>query len=151
MTEIRIEPARAVHVGPVANNLSAEEDARTHRMGLRPRAALRRLVANSPYRRVILADGKPVAIWGVAGSLLASEAELWLVATPAARRIGRRLARLVRPEVDDLAARHPRLRVTMAAEDAAALRFARFAGARMVGAHTVGTVALVDGLIEREG
>lgn len=148
MTQIEIVRTQRTHIGPVAAQLAPDEAARTRRMGLHPRWALRCLVANSPYCRTILIDGEPAAMWGTAGALLALDAEIWLVATDRARRHARGLLRLVRDEVRRQVALHPRLRVTIAAEDNRALRFAQFAGARAVGERVLGDVRLVDGVIE---
>lgn len=120
--------ASLVHIGPIANNLDADALERYAEIGVRPRAGLRRLLDESAYCRTALLDGKPVAMWGVLGSDLASCGEVWLSITERARGHRMKIVRLARKELRAMMSTKVMLISSVLCNDARGKRFAEFLG-----------------------
>lgn len=130
---IEIVDARQTHVGPVANGLCDDIKVEYQKIGLRPRAGLRRLFDESSYCKTALLDGKPIAMWGVIGSEMATHGEIWLSLSEMGRMQRKALVRIARREVENLAVLRGMLVATMMCEDARAKRFLQMLGFRQVG------------------
>src|SRR5262245_60918474 len=72
---------RPTHIGPVAADLDEVTTGFFDQIGVRPRRGLRQLISSSSYSRVALLDGRPLALWGLLGTDLATAAEPWLSLT----------------------------------------------------------------------
>ncbi len=120
--------AKSVHVGIIAGQLGPDERARFAHEGRNPRHVMRGFFRQSSYRRTALLDGRPIAIWGVTGTLCSSEGILWLRLTTAARKMPRLVVEESRKELARMLETRQRLVIYIAEHDRLALRFAGFLG-----------------------
>ena len=102
--------------------------------GVDPRAQLRGLWATSSVRRSCLIDGRLVAMWGMAGTLLSRCGQVWLVIADEASRHPYALLREVKRQLAEFSSSRKELKATIAAQDGTALRFATFIGFKEDGA-----------------
>lgn len=123
----RAVPASPLHVGPLIRGMDALVLKLAMSAG-RPRAELRNYMARSFECGTGLIDDAPVAMWGLIGSPLATEAMVWLCMTEKARR---HPLILVREVIAFLGRNLETLHAITAfvdADDARAMRFAQFMG-----------------------
>jgi len=147
---VEIVDARETHVGPVANNLSAETLETFRKIGIRPRAGLRRLMDDSAYCRAALVDGRPIALWGVMGSDIASSGEAWFSLTEHGRRQRKAIVRHAREELRAMLATKSELFSSILCSDARAKRFAEFLGFECVDQDvTPGGIPFFRGILRR--
>jgi hypothetical protein len=97
-------------------------------MGFNPREGLRRALIASSYCRTALIDGKPAAMWGVIGGLMAHSANVWLVLSDEAVRIPRAVLREAKAELGHIMQDYVVVSATVLPDDAAAIRFALHLG-----------------------
>jgi hypothetical protein len=123
-----VVPALPVHVGPVAAALAAADRNALEATGLPPRRGLRLLLGVSSYARTAILHGRPVGMWGITGTAMSTEGEVWLALGEAARAVPFTVAREAIREVGRLLVVKREIRSSLLCRDARALRFARFLG-----------------------
>jgi len=101
-SRVRIVPAEIGHVYRMAANLRPEDAAEAVRFDQEPRWALRQFFRYSLIVRTAFVDGKIAAMWGLKADLLSDTGHLWLITTPAARRMPVTLIRQARREVAEI-------------------------------------------------
>ena len=128
MDAVLIVDALPRHVAPIANAADDATRAACTLFGHTPRQSLRAALASSSYRRTLLLDGKPAAMWGVAGPLLSPTGEGWVALTPAARARRLLVARITIAELRNVTRLKTEILAAMACGDVRGQRFARFLG-----------------------
>ena len=123
-----IVPASIRHIRPMAKAMRREAAVALDGFGFNPRAGLRRCFVSSFHCRTALIDGRPVAMWGVVGTLLGDSAYVWLVLSDEIRAMPRAILREAKTELDRAAEDYPRIMATILPEDAASVRFAAHLG-----------------------
>ena len=96
--------------------------------GQDPRKALFRAFLTSFYCRTALIDNRPVAMWGVAGSLLGETAFVWLVIAQDIVKLPLSIVREARDELARIMENYGEIATTVLPDDEAAVRFAVFFG-----------------------
>lgn len=99
---LTIHAATIAHVYDLARNLREEDRAELGDMD--PRAAVRKCWRMSVIRRTALVDGEVAAMWGMAGPILASVGEIWLLTTPAIERAPVAFIRGAKSEIERMLA-----------------------------------------------
>lgn len=121
-------PASVMHIRPMARAMRAASVITVEGFGYNPREALRRIFVSSFYCRTAVMDGKPVAMWGVCGSILGDEATVWLVLSNAIQALPKAIVREARAELAKVAENYRVVNTTVVPDDEVALRFAIFLG-----------------------
>lgn len=96
--------------------------------GFNPREGLRRAFRASVYARTAMVEGRPIAMWGIAGGILSDGAYVWLVLSDEVRRLPKAIVREARAELALAAGRYRHIAATVLPEDEASLRFALHLG-----------------------
>lgn len=96
--------------------------------GFNPREGLRRAFVASHHVRTALIDGRPIAMWGLYGPLLAWETYVWLVLAEEAADIPFTVVREARRALAAAASMYDEVIAGVALDDTKAVRFARFLG-----------------------
>ncbi len=125
---IRIVPALPVHVGILSAQLSESERACFASLGRDARRVIRGFFRQSSYRRTALIEERPIAIWGITGSLCSSSGILWLRLGDRARDLPRLVVELAREELAQMLETRRELVCYIDASDTRAQRFASFFG-----------------------
>ena len=87
---IRIVPASPAHVGRIATRMRAEDRRECMAKGRDPKTALRLGLRASVWAVTAMADGSPIAMFGVAPvSVVADRGNPWFLGTDAVLRYGR--------------------------------------------------------------
>lgn len=128
MTDYSIVKASVRHVKPMALNMRPAGYFAMQHYGGDPRRAVFQAFRQSFYCRVALIDDKPVAMWGVAGTLLNDRAEVWLVLSHEIGNMPLAIVREARTELNKVTEDYSYLEATILPEDAASIRFAQFLG-----------------------
>lgn len=128
MDAVMIVDALPRHVAPIANTADEATKASCALFGHTPRQSLRAALSSSSYCRTLLLDGKPAAMWGVAGPLLSPTGEGWVALTPAARARRLLVARITIAELRNVMRLKTEILAGVACGDARGQRFARFLG-----------------------
>jgi len=113
-----------LHVKPLVRSMRPASYAATQAYGYEPRQALRRVMQQSHYCRTALIKGRPVAMWGASGPLLADRANVWLVISDDLRHMPIAIMREARRELALVASRYEELSATLLPGDATSVRFA---------------------------
>jgi len=127
-----IVEAKRWHCGRLARAICWERWLAFIEGGFRPHDQLVQVFEISAIRRTALIDGAPVAMWGVTGTLLSREGGGWLSLTKAAMAHPFALAREVRAQLAEISATR-QIRIGVAQDDSAAVRFATFFGFKREG------------------
>lgn len=131
MTEpFTIVPASVRHIRPMSACMRSAAAIALQGYGFNPREALRRALVSSFYCRTAMIDGKPAAMWGVAGTLLGVHAYVWLVLSPSIQRFPRALLRRSKAELAEVMADCREITTTVLPDDEASIRFALHLGFR---------------------
>ncbi|MEO6779424.1 MAG: hypothetical protein ABI196_00630 [Bradyrhizobium sp.] len=129
MTTVEIIDATPEHIEPLAALMDGADRGVKLARGLEPSRVLRKAFGESCYCRVALVDGEIAGMWGLGGTLLASESHVWLTLTPKARARGASLiVSTARDELRKMFQTRDRLFTTVAAEDRRAVRWLQFWG-----------------------
>jgi hypothetical protein len=96
--------------------------------GFEPRQALHRAFVASHYCRTATVDEKPVAMWGVKGTLLGDTALVWLVLSDQIAAVPRAVTREARAELSRIMENYREIAITVLPDDLAAVRFAVYLG-----------------------
>ncbi len=123
-----IVKASVRHVKPMALGMRAASWLAMQRYGGGARRAVFKAFTLSSYCRTALIDGKPVAMWGVVGSLLDERADVWLFLSRDIGRMPLAIVREARAELGVATEQYSYLEATIVPEDEASIRFARFLG-----------------------
>jgi len=123
-----VVPASILHVRPLAKRMRAASAASVAGYGFNPREGLRRSFVNSHHCRTALVDGRPIAMWGLIGPLLAGETFAWVVLTEEAAEIPFSVVREARRALATAAESYETVRAAIFPDDAGAIRFATFMG-----------------------
>lgn len=123
-----IVPASPRHIRPMAAKLRAAACITLQAFGYEPRRALHRIFLNSFYCRTALIDGKPVAMWGVTGTLLGDVAYVWLVLSDDIASMPRSIVKEAKRELSAIMENYREIATTVLPDDAAAIRFAVYLG-----------------------
>ncbi len=89
---------------------------------------MRGFFRQSSYRRTALLDDRPLALWGITGSLCSSSGILWLRVGTRARSLPRLVVELAREELKQMLETRRELVCYIDASDIRAQRFASFFG-----------------------
>jgi hypothetical protein len=127
MTRYELVPATPLHVGPLVSRLGYQAD-QVHSLGGKPRQWLRCLMDQSCECWAVLIEGRPVAMWGLVGNRLATEARVWLSIADEVRVLKFPLVRECRRQVMRALEGRAALVGTVIAGDQRAIRFARCLG-----------------------
>jgi hypothetical protein len=119
-----IVPSSIRHIRPMAKSMRREAAMALDGYGFNPRIGLRRAFLSSFRCRTALVDGKPVAMWGVAGTLLSDSAQVWLVLSPEAAKMPRAVVREARGALEAIRLDYRDLWTTILPNDPASVRFA---------------------------
>lgn len=126
---VEIVPATIEHVRHIAADMQPADAREQVRFGIAPGRALYRSWRESVWSRTGLVEGKPAAMWGVAGSLLGDVGTPWLLMGRETRRVpALRIMRIYHHEVADMTRMFPLLRNWVDAEHAAAVKALTVAG-----------------------
>lgn len=120
--------ASASDICPLASSLGEQDRDLLAVAGLTPRRAIRNLFNASSYRRAAIIGGRPVALWGLTGTLLDDEGEAWLVLSDKGRALPASVCRVAMREIGMMVQGKRQIRSSIFCRDARALKFARFLG-----------------------
>lgn len=123
-----IIPASVRHIRPMSATMRTAGSMAVQAFGFEPRAALRRAFVASFYCRTALVEGRPVAMWGLAGTLLSDSAYAWLVLSREVTRMPIAVVREARAELQRAARAHGDIATTVLPDDKASIRFALHLG-----------------------
>ena len=123
-TACSIVPASIRHVKPMGSKLRAAACITLQGFGMEPRRALHRAFLASHYCRTALVDGKPVAMWGVKGTMLGDSAIVWLVLSNDVTRMPITIVRTAKAELAKVMESNNEVAITVLPDDEAAVRFA---------------------------
>lgn len=127
-TDYSIVKASIRHVKPMALSMRPAGYFAMEHYGGDPRRSVFQAFRQSFYCRTALIDGKPVAMWGVASTLLNEYAEVWLVLSHEIGRMPLAIVREARAELSRVTEDYSHLEATILPEDEASIRFAQFLG-----------------------
>lgn len=122
------KPKHINEIVPDLRDLHLREVAIT---GLTPKQVMWKCYRPSVIRRTALYEGRAVAIWGCAGTLLGGRGEPWLFATNEAVRLKFSLLRVVRGEIDAMARVYGMLGGIVNSENTVACQFLERLGFKM--------------------
>ncbi len=125
---IRIVEAESRHLGMIVMRMSRADSLRIATLGLDARRVMRSFFRNSSYRRTLLCEDEPVAIWGVTGQLADSNGTLWLYLSDRAKHKPLAIIREARRELTHIMATRRELVCYLHDDDPTAKRFAEFFG-----------------------
>jgi hypothetical protein len=123
-----IVPASIRHIKPMAARLRAAACITLQGFGYEPRRALHRVFLNSFYCRTAMVEGRPVAMWGITGTLLNDAAYVWLVMSDDIANIPRSITREAKTELSRIMENYREIATTVLPDDEAAIRFAVYLG-----------------------
>lgn len=123
-----IEKSSIRHIRPMARHLRAAACITLQGFGFHPHIALHRAFMGSFYCRTALIEGKPVAMWGVKGTLLGEGAFVWLVLSDQIAAIPRAVTREAKAELAAIMDNYQEVAITVLPDDVAAVRFAVYLG-----------------------
>ena len=124
----QIVQASILHVRPMAKVMRAAAAVALDGFGFDPRTALRRVLVASHHAKTALIDGKPVAMWGVVGSLLGDTAYVWLVLSDRICEMPLAVVKEARNALAVAAQSYPQIGATVLPDDERSVRFATFLG-----------------------
>jgi len=116
------------HIRPMARRMRAAGAVALQSLGADPRRAFHDVVLGSRYCRTALSEGVPIAMWGIHGAIMASEAEVWLVLSDDAARIPISVVREARASLKEILASYARVTTVVIPDDEASVRFALYLG-----------------------
>lgn len=129
MSGYRIIPASILHVRPISKRLRTGSAVALEQFGFNPREGLRRALNGSFYARTAIAeDGRPLAMWGLCGSMLGDAAYVWLALTSEVITMPRAILKEARRELEEQSMRVDRISATLIPGDEDAVRLARHLG-----------------------
>lgn len=123
-----VVPASIRHVRPMSAQLRAAACITLQGFSLEPRRALHRAFIASSYCRTALKDGRPVAMWGVKGTMLGDIAFVWLVLSDEVTKMPVSVVREARAELAKVMETNSEVAITVLPDDEAAVRFAVYLG-----------------------
>ncbi len=126
--DYQIRRASILDVRPMSKRLRAAACVTLNAYGFRPRQALHRVYISSFYCRTALIDRKPVAMWGIMGTLMSECAYVWLVMSDEIANIPRVIVREAKRELSAIMENYSDVATTVLPEDDAAVRFALYLG-----------------------
>lgn len=126
--QYEVVPSTALHVRPMSAKLRAAAAITLQGFGYRPREALRRAYVASRYCRTALMDGKPIAMWGVKGTMLDDVAFVWLVLSDEVTRFPLAVVKEAQAELAKIMETVDEVAITVLPDDEAAIRFACYLG-----------------------
>lgn len=123
-----VVPASVRHIRPMSRRLRAAACLTLQAFGHDPRRALHRIFLNSFYCRTALIEDRPVAMWGVTGTLLNDVVYVWLVMSDDIANIPRTIVWEAKKELSNIMANYREIATTVLPDDDAAIRFAVYLG-----------------------
>lgn len=126
--KLDIVPGRLRFCGQLCRALRVDHAYALMRRDVPIHRELRAMFARSFYTRAAFIDGHLAAMWGAEGSMIGSEAFLWLALSQYALRYPVTVLRHARREIELLASTRQTLVTTVIPEDEPALRLATFLG-----------------------
>jgi hypothetical protein len=124
LSDYQVVKARALHVKPMARQLRAAACITLQGFGLNAREALRRAFVQSSYCRTAVADGAPIAMWGVKNTVLSDTGVVWLVLSDAVTKMPVAIVKEARAELAKIMEYLDEIAITVLPDDEAAVRFA---------------------------
>ena len=128
MVAYAIREARRSDAGAIARKVCAGRWLAYQEAGMDIRRRLVDLVGASPFARACLIEGRIVAMWGLAGTLLSPTGQVWLAVSPEAATYPRALLKEVRAQLIEMVRLKPEITTTVHTLDDTAIRFAEFLG-----------------------
>lgn len=138
MIPYRFEDAKMWHARAIQRRIGDDEALTLKACGLTAIKALRGLCIASSVCETALIGERPVAMWGLVGTLVESRAEAWLAITPEARARGLAVMREARDRMHRWGAVRGEISATVDATDTRALRFAQALGFEFLSEETIG-------------
>ncbi len=126
--DYEIRRASILDVRPMATRMRAAACVTLQSFGFKPRQALHRVYISSFYCRTALIDDRPVAMWGIMGTLMSECAYVWLVMSDGIANVPRTIIREAKAELSEIMANYSDVATTVLPEDDAAVRFALYLG-----------------------
>ena len=128
MNGYEVVKASIRHVRPMSAQLRAAACITLQGFSMEPRRALHRAFLASSSCRTALQDGKPIAMWGVKGTLLGDTAFVWLVLSEGVTRMPVSVVKEARAELAKVMETNDEVAITVLPDDEAAVRFAVYLG-----------------------
>lgn len=123
-----IVPGSIRHVRPLSRTMRSAGAMAVENFGFNPREGLRRTFVESHSCETALVDGRPIAMWGLVGSLLGETVYAWLVLSDEAGDMPLAVVKEARKALSRAAGGYRYILATMLPEDEKSVRFARFIG-----------------------
>lgn len=124
-----IRDSRRSDCGRLARSVCAERWLAYREGGVDVHRQIVELFANSPsLRRTCLIGERPVAMWGVVGTLLSFQGHVWVVLSREAASYPRKVISEVRRQLQEIVSSKREIRTSVALQDTVALRFAELLG-----------------------
>lgn len=124
---VEIIPATLAHGYELARNLRAEDRAEVSAAG-DPRHLIRHSIRRSFVKRTALVDGRVAAMWGMGGTVVSNEGDIWLLTTAAVELAPVRFIRQARAEIEHMLTVRSRLSGTVAVSYGRAVRLLEVLG-----------------------
>ena len=128
MPEFSVVPAKIHHCGLMARLLRDDHRAAVTSLGHDTHSELRKVFADSSFRRAWLINGKLAALGGVTGSILEPVGMVWLALSRDVLRYRLAIVKEARRQLAEIMVTKRELATTIVPTDAAALRLAIFLG-----------------------
>lgn len=125
-----IVPSKIIHIAPLARAMREEAAESLQNFGANPRRSLHHAFISSHFCRTIVEEGKPIAMFGLHGTMLGDTAMVWLVLTKRAVAASFRVALEARRQLREMERLYPMISTLILKDDEAAVRFALVLGFR---------------------
>lgn len=122
--DYEVVPASVRHLKPMSAQLRAAACITLQDFGIDPRHALHRAFIASRYCRTALMDGRPIAMWGVKGTMLGDTAAVWLVLSQDVTHMPVAVVKEAQAELARIMQTVDEIAITVLPDDEAAIRFA---------------------------
>lgn len=130
---VQVIEARRFHCGLASRSLREDHRRAVAAMGLDAHREITMRFFESSYRRAIYLDGAFAALWGVTGSILSDEGQVWLIVADIASKHPMKVVRSARAGLEEVMQIKNKLTTIIFDADAASLRFAHALGFKNVG------------------
>lgn len=128
MTTFEIRDAKPWHVGSMVRIMRREQRDLTLGRGLDPHRELKARYDDSAFRKAWMINGRLAALGGLTNSSMSSSGQIWLAVSESATHFPKAMVIEARTQLAKLLRTKRELVTTIAPDDPAAYRFARFLG-----------------------
>lgn len=126
--DYQIVEARPYHCGQIVRRMRTAHLEALAPTGKNPHRELRDIMGRSLFAKTCVMDGKPVAMWGVCGTLLGNGAYAWLILSNDVLAYRVSLMKEAVRQMKIIISQYGEVATTVLGTDDAALRFATFLG-----------------------